>query len=369
MPTRWMRSCPALGLLLWGLLHSAQALAQNAEQRLEAARQAIAEQALRQSTRVDAVSWIDPQGRLQEFQAYRQSTQVPALTPLAGQPDAAVDLLRQAASTPTTCQHARVAHAPHAPVALQVQWPARMPLRTRERLQALIAQTWLGDDTPHPWRMYATPAPWPAQASAYERLLLSPPSATSPWTLLLQLESVPEGTPALDGLAMRLSLQRSRPASVLFEQRLALTLEQRPLAWSVSEWKESAWQAIAQQLQAWTPVLDQKLACETVEPEIVATESGQWVLNMGSLAGLRVGDEWVLVNPSQLPERSMEPGALEQMVVARVTQVQALRALVRLEAGNARAPQPGWVARPLMTTTLSEAPWPAPPSAHQLAHR
>lgn len=363
MQARWTRSCRVLGLALWGLAASGQVLAQSAEQKLEAARQAIAEQALHQSTRVDAVSWIDAQGRLQEFQTYRQSS----LTP-AGAPAASVDLLRQAADTP--CQRQGAARAAMAPVALQVQWPARMPQRTRERLQELITQTWLGSDSPRPWRMYAAASPLPAQASPYERLLVLPPSALPQWTLLLQFDPLPESSGELSHLGVRLSLQRSRPSSVLFEQRLELALEQRQLAWSVAEWKESAWQTIASQLQAWTPVLDQRLACEKVEPEIVATESGHWVLNMGSLAGLRVGDEWTLVNPAHLPERSMEPGALDQMVIARVSQVQAMRAHVRLVAGDARAPQPGWVARPLAAPAISEAPWPPRAgSAQQLARR
>lgn len=365
MQADWLRSCQALGLLLWGLTASGQTLAPSAEQRLEAARQAIAEQALRQSTRVDAVSWIDTQGRLQEFHAYRQSSQVGALSTGAGGPQANVDLLRQ--PTPP-CQVRPTHRAAHAPVALQIRWPQRMPPSTRERLQELITQTWLGSDRAHPWRMHmATP---PAQASAYERLLTAPPSAEPQWTLLLQLDPLPDATPELSQLAMRLSLQRSRPARVLFEQRLELSLEQRQLAWSAAEWKESAWQALAQHLQAWTPQLDQHLACEKVEPEIVATEAGQWVLNMGSLAGLRTGDEWTLLNPAQLPGRSMEPGALDQMVIVRVTQVQALRAHVRLVAGDARAPQPGWVARPLMANDTPEATGFSPlPSTQQLARR
>jgi hypothetical protein len=122
-------------------------------------------------------------------------------------------------------------------------------------------------------------------------------------------------------------------------------------------------------MQAWAQLLDQRLACEKVEPEIVAVESGQWVLNMGRLAGLRVGDEWALVNPAQLPERSMQPGAIDQMVVGRITQVQDLRAHISLVAGNARAPQPGWVARPLAAAQLSE-PSPATlPPTRQFAQR
>ena len=138
--------------LTCGLVSAAALWAQTAEQKLEAARQALAEQALRQSTRVEAVSWIDPQGRLQEFHAYRQASQVPALLTASGAPAQAIDLLRQSASPSGHCQRVGVSHAP---VALQIQWPNRLPQRTRERLNELITQTWLGSDAPRSWRMYA----------------------------------------------------------------------------------------------------------------------------------------------------------------------------------------------------------------------
>lgn len=356
-------------LMLWALCGPALTWAQSAEQRLEAARQAVVEQALRQSTRVDGVSWIDTQGRLQEFHAFHQSSQVPPLAPAPALQanEAPQDLLRQ--SSVQQCQRRSAPHNTYATIALQTLWPQRMPQRTRDRLLELTHQIWLGSDAQRPWRMHVAVSPWPAQSNAYERLLLAPPNTPSPWTALLSFEPVGENTADRSTLLMRLNLQRERPADVLLEQRLELTLEQRPQAWGVAEWKESAWQAIAQQMQAWAQLLDQRLACEKVEPEIVAVESGRWVLNMGRLAGLRVGDEWALVNPAQLPERSMQPGVIDQMVVGRITQVQDLRAQISLVAGNAQAPQPGWVARPLAAAQLSELSPPSIPPMRQFAQR
>ena len=75
-----MRARPFRWLVCLLVLHAATGQASegvSASERLELARQKLAEQALRASARVDAISWIDSSGRLHEHQSLRQSLHWP----------------------------------------------------------------------------------------------------------------------------------------------------------------------------------------------------------------------------------------------------------------------------------------------------
>ena len=363
MRLHWIRRL-ACSLLLW---QAGQALSADTQtpalQRLEQARQLLTEQAMRASTRVDAVSWVDASGRLQEHQSMRQSVQWPALQGNeTGQ--AARDLVleaSQSAGASSACP-SRTSTALRPTLALRIHWPARLPAHLRARLQETLGLQWLAGEAGtagHAWRMFRTPQ-WPQGMGVYTRLLSAPPIPSSPWTVDLRLDLLPVENNEVVRLGWHMVLWQR--GTLLGEQRMEQQLPQQPKPWGAPEWTEPAWLAVTQLLQGWAQWLDQRLACVHAQPEVVAQEADRWVVNMGSLAGLRLGDEWALVDPGRLPERTLEAGAIEQMVVARVVRLDPMRAELSLVAGQAQAPRTGWVAHPLSDLQTRQTALTAPAS-------
>jgi len=313
----------------------------SASERLELARQKLADQALRASARVDAISWVDSTGRLHEHQSMRQSLQWPG--PLDKPAGAVRDLLLEDQRTATGCAEAVAAPGLYTPLALTTRWPARLSASQRDRLSQSIRLQWLGsDDAARPWRMFQAPV---AYASTYDQRLLAPPAPESDWRAEVRLEVLPATSLATERLQWRLAItQQNR---LVAEQHVLMDLPVQPQAWGLALWTEASWQRIEQQLNIWTELLNRQMACVRPQPQLEAAISGGWQLNMGRLAGLQVGDEWVLVDPAWLPDRALEPGAIGRMVVARVVRVDETRAELITLAGDNRLPRPGWVAHPL----------------------
>ena len=337
----------------------------SAQERLEQARQLLLEQALKASTRVESLSWIDAGGRLQEHQSMRQAVIWPALQGQPAQRQASRDLMRETPATQDGCPADVGPKNLHPTLALQTHWPDRLPAGIQERLNESLRLEWMGNDTGlRHWRMHSG-AKLPDNLGSYERWLLSPPAQNSRMQAQLQLELLDSPTPQTQRLAWRFAV--SQQDRLLHEQRTELELPVRRHSWGSTEWTAEAWQLVHQQLQQWTAVLDQQLACVRPQAEVVASTGKHWTLNMGRLAGMRVGDEWALVDPAWLPERSLESGAIAQMVVARVERLEDMRAELVLVAGEATLPRHGWVAHPLNLAKHAQGttPW----MRSQFAHR
>lgn len=356
-PSQWL----VCGLLFWqatqGLCAEGPA-ASSAQARLEQARDMLVEQAMRASTRVDALSWVDASGRLQEHQSMRQSVQWP---PLLGAPagQAPRDLVQE---DPLASQSCPGGAGLHPTLALRTQWPVRLPLKVRERLQDTLNLQWLGTEAQRPWRMFRSVQPAPGMG-AYERLLLSPPVQTSPWQVEVRLDLLPATEPRSLRLAWHMAV--TGKDRVLSQNRAELSLPLHLQPWGAAEWTDEAWTRIEQLLQDWADQLNHQFACVRPQPEVVADAAGHWMLDMGSLAGLHVGDEWALVDPASLPERTLEAGAIGQMVVARVVRLEAMRAELTLVAGEARLPRVGWVAHPLADLRSAPSPRALPQHARR----
>jgi len=350
MRARWTNKMAGLALV-WLALPGLCAEPSTAQERLEQARLKVLDQALKASTRVESWSWMDASGRLQEHQSMRQAVQWPALQGAKAQ-EAPQDLLHPASASqsPTSaavdqCPKHTAPKNLHPTLALHTQWPDRLPMGIQERLQESVNGQWLGSAAkPHHWRMH-TGLNLPAQLSTYERLLLSPPAQDSAWQVHIKLDVLDSLQPHTQRLVWHLAL--THKDRLVAEQRTEQELPVRRQSWGASEWTAQSWQAIGQQLRQWSSLLDQQLACERPQPQVVASTGQQWTLDMGRLAGLRLGDEWALVDPAKLPERSLEPGAIGQMVVARVVRLQDMRAELALVAGEAHLPRNGWIAHPL----------------------
>ena len=86
------------------------------------------------------------------------------------------------------------------------------------------------------------------------------------------------------------------------------------------------------------------MGCLPVVADVVQASGGQLRINVGSASGLQVGDEWVVASDRNAVQRSLEPGVLEQTVLAQVQFVGAYFAELRAIAGNKQNVQVNWTA-------------------------
>jgi hypothetical protein len=88
------------------------------------------------------------------------------------------------------------------------------------------------------------------------------------------------------------------------------------------------------------------LACRAFNPQVTLADGTQFQIDAGAASGLQVGDEWVLVNGQQIPQRSLDAGVIAQTVLARVSSVAEGSARLQWLAGPQKAVQTQWRAWP-----------------------
>ncbi len=320
-------------------------------QRLEAVRQDLLNKALQASTRVDALSWVNAQGQLQESNSFRQTIQVSGVALTDDRQGLRVqqqDLVRSGGLADLSGQCSELGLMRHE-IQLNTLFAPPMPVRQSQTIRSLVQSQWLQSPSALHWHMAPSTASLHASSSAYERALTAPPARQKPWQALLKIDTLAQADGRKDSANVRLQiqLQRSNGTGLSYQDHIVLPLELIQHPWAAAEFSPASQSAVAQRLQTWSRRFEQLLACEPLEPEVTATASGQVTVNAGALAGLRLGDEWLLVDPQSIPQQTLEPEALGQIVMARVTRLRDDSADLTVIAGHAHAPQLNWQARSL----------------------
>ena len=102
---------------------------------------------------------------------------------------------------------------------------------------------------------------------------------------------------------------------------------------------------IDQQVETWSQELTQYALCEPIRFEITQVADGIEV-DGGSDAGLRTGDQLLLIDESRIPSRVLEPGALADLSLVEVVAVEADQATLEYRAGAPISDATGKVALP-----------------------
>jgi hypothetical protein len=313
-----------------------------AAQRLEQLRLALLERAVQAAVRVDTTAWIDSQGRLQESSRFRQSLrfgEVQASLAAQAQIQAqaqdvhqrtAQDLTRQnglladldKACAPGTTGLQHVVHfetemAPDVPAAWQT--PLRMAIQESDWHRTRNAN----------WHLLPTTATEP-YASAYEQALMQAPRIPSAWRLKVRV-SMPRG----QGSALRLemSLLQNGGMQNQYKDESWLAVQTVASNWSEPAWSRASVEALNARLTVWSNRLAQWLQCQPVRPAVTAQSGKTFTIAAGQLAGIKTGDEWVLLQPQRLSTHMMEPETLAHMVHATVVEVLPHSAKLRMDAG------------------------------------
>lgn len=352
-----------LFVTVWTANCTAQTL--SAEERLAAIRNSLVEVALQGSIQVQSTAWIDAKGALQEASSFRSGMQVRGVRvsgyerDAQGEPRADVQIDSQAALTnrasesvpsPQNClDNARTGRLQHL-VALQWSVPTtwgtdELPLL--ESARTLLTGYWqqVASDS-KVWRLIEPKDnPEDRDRSAYESALLGSGVDHTPWRLKLMLQPVTRGQRRdAQPISVRLvaSLSAQDQAQPILQTSVALTLQGERGNWGMPRLDETTQYLLRQQLDAWAQALKQNLACQAVLPQVTRNSDTDIRINAGSAAGVRRGDEWLLVDDRQFPGKLLEAGVAAQSVLARVKSVAEHQAQLELLAGPAQLVQTRW---------------------------
>ena len=367
-----------------------QALSQ--EEKLSAIRQGLVQAAIDGPTKVQSMAWIDDKGALREISSFRTGMQVRGVRVLSYQRDTqgqpVADLRWQAlAAKPADNSQPPQATDPKPGMASA----ACKAVPSSGRLQHVIGLTiaaapdWTIDDLPairslenhltHQLRGAADGAVvWrvaPSTAgvrSAYENALFGSSADQMPWQARLSLRPLTKQLPLLLALPHNVSegtLVAGVTPEALMQLDFSLTARNQyePLfeAHSQVKWRtdRSNWEAprlteesrdlLARQLQSWSQEIRQRLSCEPVLPEVVFSNRDGVRINAGALAGVRVGDEWLLADGKSYLQKILEPSVVVQSVLAKVQSVSEHHAQLQLIAGPQTLVQRNWRAWPTET--------------------
>jgi hypothetical protein len=352
---------------------------------LAAIRKGLVQAALEGPTQVSTTQWIDGNGALQESSAFRNGMKVRGVRVLAYGADAQGEPLAQlqwqgadaseAAAKPTNAKSAQcktpLSGRLHHVVAWN--WTNTTPLDADSAplLDALrfgvLAQLQQAGTASAQWRLVErTPR---EGRSSYQQALLGSSADELPWQLQFQLAAMP-AKPALApasfaagnsdappapvqpseagglNVELRMTLTARNQTKPALQSSASLTLDSAQDNWGPSGLSNSARDQIAQQVRAWSQALQSQLGCQMVMAEVTQAAGTQVRINVGSAAGVRVGDDWLLANDQSAVQRPLEPGAVSQTVLAKVQSVGEHHAVVRPTAGAMQNVKTSWTAWP-----------------------
>ena len=330
-----LRRC-ALGLGL--VLLSASAWSQaTAAERLEQLRQSLLSRVAQASTRVDTTAWIDSQGRLQESSRFRQSLQF-AQVQGAAAADAAVQAARPAqdlvrleglsAQRLKACVPASVSGLQHV-MAFEIDIDDTVPAHWQTHLRTAIETGPWQRPAQAPWRLLPA-SPARLYASRYEQALMDGPRSTHAWRLVVRVQ---KPSPTAPALKLVMTLTPSDAAQNPYQDESSLAVDTLSSAWSAPQWSAATHERLNDRLNHWQQRMQQWLSCSPVRPAVTAQANGMFTLAAGQLAGVKKGDEWVLLQPERLASQSLEPGTLDHLLHATVVEVTPHSAQLRVEAG------------------------------------
>jgi hypothetical protein len=341
-------------LLGWaGVNFSVAAADLSAEERLKAIRSAMVEAAMKSNTRVSATSWMESDGKLRELNRFSseiklRDLQVAKYVRDAGQqPQAELAVTNVEAMKPERCE------APQAKAPLRQVMTVNMELSSgiapTQRYQAqqlgFVARTQLmqAGARAERWRLISSHT----QARTYDRLIHGHGEEHVQWHAQITVTPVPLAGVSDDYSTFGLTLQVSGPGQrqgwFTAEEIVVPSLPTQ--TYGSPKMDTDTYVAIARAVSAMADQLDKRLACEPQTFSVEQTD-GRLALNAGANAGLRVGDQLMIADPSVLPRHTLEPGALDAAVLAEVKSVTPYQAEIKQVAGRKQKFNGAWVAWP-----------------------
>lgn len=367
------------------------------EERLEGLRASLVQAALQGPTRVDSVAWIDGQGVLREGSSFRSGMQVRGVQVLGyvrdsdGRPQAQIKLpvrsvnpnananaMRADNATPAAAcaKPSSLRHLIGLQLTVDGQWD-KLQMPMVQALGQFGRSVWLqAGSSATGWRMLA---PYSDKTSQYEQLLTGAGEQPMPWRAVLSVTQA-GAEPAADAksparpsdlptwwrenswwgdaptqVRLHFSLLPQGQGRAVYEASTDISIPAQALNGGPAQLPAAVREQVSRQLRQWAQAMGETLACESVKPEVLQARGADLRINVGALAGVRVGDEWLLADPRRFPQQILEPGVAAQAVLARVQRVDAHSAQLQVLAGPAEQVRPQWRAWHPNALNIAEA--------------
>ena len=381
-----------------------------AQERLDAIRQSLVDSSLQSPTRVMTTQWIDAQGSLRESSSFKNGMEVRGVRVMAydrddnGLPKAKLQypapesvaepkegntpkgvlqkigkFLAQASDSakklvqieskvaPQSCQ-IKVGKGLKHVLSLNIQDSPNTSVILMKSLLPMVQASWIGmaPTSSHPlemeqssWRMVnALPAAsMTKKMTPYEQALTANRPSELPWNASLKVYSEIQEAPGVNGIwglkgsAMRIQLalqiKGTQGQPEFFEKAAQIPVALETSAWGEARLSYSSLAEIQQTLLGLRQDAEQWLLCQSVSPPTVTAVYPQQVLiDAGSQAGIRPGDEWLVANPDKFPAELISKDGAQQTLLAQVQSVSAYQSQLKLLAGPVQSVQPQWRAWP-----------------------
>jgi len=142
--------------------------------------------------------------------------------------------------------------------------------------------------------------------------------------------------------------------SAKFEDHYSLVIDLVRSEWAHPQLSSDSRELIQTQLQTWRTHAEQWLSCHQNTPTVTAVNGKQIEINVGSLRGVKQGDEWLVANPAHFPKELAGKNGAPQTLLAKVQSVTPFNSQLVVLAGPVQAVQANWRAWP--TETILKEP-------------
>lgn len=238
----------------------------------------------------------------------------------------------------------------------------------------ILQRSWLSptNDTKSNWKMIPgmQEPSMSTRMTAYESALLSTPSGHMPWIARLYVRTTLLPSPGIAGLrggmgpgmtaTLTLEVSPKDEPGLHYQESMTVPIEVDSQAWRPTRVSLAGEQALRQQVDEWGHKLAQWLSCEEVKPTVTAVNQQAISINVGALAGIKKGDEWLIADPKNFPAQLLGNEGAPQTLLARVQAVSPYDSKLILAAGPSNAVQVNWRAWPADTVVKSPSVAPEP---------
>lgn len=342
------------------------------EAHLAAIRQAILNATMDRPTRVISTAWVDQHGALHEAAHFHSEAKVSGVRVLSylpqddSQAQITADVLPwgyQAHKADKTCSPAprawRQALTTHTHASRGFSGPQLFASQT---LLHMAQDTWLHSMKPSQrWRMQTAST---RESNTYLRTLSASEEVHSNWVADISL--LPHAPPLPSSWSQRMLNPEAIPAwrwtlRLVVGQRLhqggqvqavlqfehTLSIDPSQMAHHPSRWHQQLQTEIQAQVSQWAAQLEKRTECEPVQFQVLREGTETLQLQAGHGSGLRAGDRVLLIDPSHIPSRMLEPGIAQHLALAQVVRVGNNRSELQQLAGPRLPAHGAWLALPL----------------------
>ena len=340
----------ALALCAGVLCSSVAAQTLNLEDRLAAIRSSLVQAALEEPTQVQSTQWIDAKGVLQESSTFRNGMKIRGVRVLAygtdaqGQPNAKLELQNKSALEKQACSVAAASTLQHV-VSFTMDaggpWSADDAPLVDALRTALNAEWQRASVASALWRL--SDRSYEDSRSAYQQALLGNSGDDIPLKIQISI-FMAQKKDKQSVVQMRMTLTARNQSKPLAQSILPMVLDSKNSNWGAPQLSDDAIALLSQQVKATAQTVQSALACKPVQAEVTQAMGTQVRINMGSAAGVKIGDEWLLADGQKFPQRVLEAGVASQTVLARVQLVGEHFAQLKPVAGPMQSVQRQWSA-------------------------